>query len=76
MALPGQIRLALDADADETLDEVALQDQIDEDGRDAHQRRGGEDQADGLHHALDDARHCRARWEALAERAYLLGLEV
>lgn len=33
-------------------------------------------QADGLHHALDDARHVKVRWEALAERAYLLGLEV
>jgi hypothetical protein len=30
----------------------------------------------GLHHALDDARHVRVRWEALAERAYRLGLEV
>ena len=33
-------------------------------------------QAEGLHHALDDARHCKARWEALAEKAYRLGLEV
>lgn len=33
-------------------------------------------QESGLHHALDDARHCRLRWEALAERAYRLGLEV
>ncbi len=33
-------------------------------------------QPSGLHHALDDARHVRTRWEALAERAYLLGLEV
>ena len=30
----------------------------------------------GLHHALDDARHVRVRWEALAEKAYRLGLEV
>ena len=30
----------------------------------------------GLHHALDDARHVRTRWEALAERAYRLGLDV
>ena len=30
----------------------------------------------GLHHALDDARHVRVRWEALAEKAYLLGLSV
>ncbi|MCW2715098.1 MAG: hypothetical protein JWN88_2145, partial [Frankiales bacterium] len=30
----------------------------------------------GLHHALDDARHVKARWEALAEKAYLLGLTV
>lgn len=34
-------------------------------------------QADeGLHDALADARHCKLKWEALAERAYLLGLEV
>jgi hypothetical protein len=33
-------------------------------------------QASGLHDALADARHVRARWEALAERAYLLGLSV
>ncbi|MCW2681796.1 MAG: hypothetical protein JWM62_3197 [Frankiales bacterium] len=33
-------------------------------------------QASGLHHALDDARHVRVRWEALAEKAYRLGLEV
>lgn len=33
-------------------------------------------QESGLHHALDDARHVRARWEALAEKAYRLGLEV
>ena len=30
----------------------------------------------GLHHALDDARHVKVRWEALAEKAYLLGLSV
>jgi hypothetical protein len=30
----------------------------------------------GLHHALDDARHVKTRWEALAERAYRLGIEV
>ena len=33
-------------------------------------------QATGLHHALDDARHVKVRWEALAEKAYLLGLSV
>ena len=33
-------------------------------------------QESGLHHALDDARHVRVRWEALAEKAYLLGLSV
>lgn len=33
-------------------------------------------QQDRLHDALADARHVRARWEALAERAYLLGLDV
>ena len=33
-------------------------------------------QVSGLHHALDDARHVKVRWEALAEKAYLLGLEV
>ena len=33
-------------------------------------------QASGLHHALDDARHVKVRWEALAEKAYLLGLSV
>ena len=33
-------------------------------------------QTTGLHHALDDARHVKARWEALAEKAYLLGLSV
>jgi hypothetical protein len=30
----------------------------------------------GLHDALADARHVKVRWEALQERAYLLGLEV
>ncbi len=33
-------------------------------------------QETGLHDALSDARHVKARWEALAERAYRLGLEV
>ena len=33
-------------------------------------------QPGGLHDALADARHVRTRWEALAERAYRLGLEV
>jgi hypothetical protein len=33
-------------------------------------------QVDGLHDALADARHAKVRYEALAERAYLLGLEV
>ena len=33
-------------------------------------------QAAGLHHALDDARHVKVRWEALAEKAYRLGLDV
>ena len=33
-------------------------------------------QATGLHDALEDARHVRVKWEALAERAYLLGLKV
>jgi hypothetical protein len=33
-------------------------------------------QSDGVHHALEDARHVRARWEALAERAYRLGLQI
>ena len=33
-------------------------------------------QPTGLHHALDDARHVKVRWEALAEKAYLLGLSV
>lgn len=33
-------------------------------------------QPGGEHHALDDARHVKVRWEALAEKAYLLGLDV
>ncbi len=33
-------------------------------------------QESGLHDALADARHVRVRWEALAERAYRLGLSV
>ena len=33
-------------------------------------------QESGLHDALADARHCKARWETLAERAYALGIEV
>jgi hypothetical protein len=33
-------------------------------------------QVDGLHDALADARHVKVRYDALAERAYLLGLEV
>lgn len=33
-------------------------------------------QEGGRHDALADARHCRRRWEALAERAYALGLQV
>ena len=33
-------------------------------------------QESGLHDALADARHVKVRWEALAERAYLLGLDV
>jgi len=33
-------------------------------------------QESGLHQALADARHVRARYEALAERAYELGLSV
>lgn len=33
-------------------------------------------QPPGKHHALDDARHVRARYDALAERAYRLGLAV
>ena len=34
------------------------------------------EQPSGRHDALADARHVKARWEALAERAYRLGLEV
>ena len=30
----------------------------------------------GLHDALEDARHVKVRFEALAERAYRLGLSV
>ena len=33
-------------------------------------------QSSGLHDALADARHCKVRWEALAEKAYTLGLAV
>jgi hypothetical protein len=33
-------------------------------------------QPSGLHHALDDARHVKVRWEAMAERAYDLGLSI
>ena len=33
-------------------------------------------QAAGLHHALADARHVKVRFEALAEKAYRLGLDV
>ena len=33
-------------------------------------------QASGQHDALADARHCKVRWEALAEQAYRLGLTV
>jgi hypothetical protein len=34
------------------------------------------EQPGGLHDALEDARHCKARYDALAEKAYLLGLSV
>ena len=34
------------------------------------------EQPSGRHDALADARHVKARWEALAERAYRLGLDV
>jgi hypothetical protein len=34
------------------------------------------EQESGLHDALMDARHCKLRWEALAEKAYALGLEI
>ena len=33
-------------------------------------------QEHGLHHALDDARQVKLRWEALAEKAYLLGFSI
>jgi hypothetical protein len=33
-------------------------------------------QPSGLHDALHDARHVKARYEALAERAYRLGLQI
>jgi hypothetical protein len=33
-------------------------------------------QRTGLHDALEDARHVRVKYEAMAERAYLLGLSV
>ena len=33
-------------------------------------------QQTGLHDALEDARHVKTRYDALAERAYLLGLSV
>ena len=33
-------------------------------------------QQSGLHDALADAQHVKVRWEALREKAYLLGLEV
>jgi len=33
-------------------------------------------QTAGLHDALADARHVKVKWEALAEKAYSLGLEV
>jgi hypothetical protein len=33
-------------------------------------------QPSGLHDALADARHVKVKWEALAERAYSLGLQV
>lgn len=32
------------------------------------------EQNSGLHDALADARHCRVRWQAMAEKAYLAGL--
>jgi hypothetical protein len=34
------------------------------------------EQPSGLHHALDDARHVKVRFDAMAERAYRLGLDV
>ncbi len=39
-------------------------------------RPGLPEQQGGLHDALADARHVKVRWEALAERAYRLGLEI
>jgi hypothetical protein len=33
-------------------------------------------QPSGAHHALDDARHVKVRWESMAERAYDLGLTI
>ncbi len=33
-------------------------------------------QESGQHDALADARHCKARWESLAEKAYALGLAI
>ena len=33
-------------------------------------------QTSGLHDALADARHVKARYDALAEKAYLLGLQI
>jgi hypothetical protein len=33
-------------------------------------------QEEGLHDALADARHVKARWEALAEKAYPLGIDI
>ena len=33
-------------------------------------------QQSGLHDALADAQHVKVRWEALQEKAYLLGLQV
>jgi hypothetical protein len=34
------------------------------------------EQESGLHDALADARHVKVKWEALAEKAYSLGMEV
>jgi hypothetical protein len=34
------------------------------------------EQTTGLHDALADARHVKTKWEALAEKAYSLGLDV
>ena len=33
-------------------------------------------QEEGLHDALADARHVKVRWEALAEKAYPLGIDI